>query len=533
MRLVMLCRAMGRSVASSAHRSSRAFASAHTAQDEREDEEAEDGKGEADHKKKRASQDFHSEDGANAYQVLGVSPSCSPEHIREAFTQLAKLTHPDLQPGPSASAQFILVLSAYQILSSPARRALYDAYLQGRSQSNKPTHNIERQIVVDYVKKDGDVVEWLRWYRKMAMNMVHEREIGTGGRFHDKYRANLQEALQRAYFGPDIDNDDLTLPDCFEADERAKVEEPEVLHLVSGQKFIGAVLQVGPKALLEESNPKLEASAHSRLVQSSLPSSRKALHTICFDELQETRETIDVQTKTMADQYQNAFVDLELYLYGNLVARATRSELKRASSAHGSDAKVLDQIRVYLCQDNCPKEGPSKVQEVIIGTIVGLNVTESGGKGKVYSPSGDHTHLIWQFRTPWVKHVHWFKVDGKRMLCECKSTRARLPSSKYWLFEPRCEKHDIGGWYIETLSRRQQRGSKQTGTSTDWAGKHLGLLHPAMYIFGTAYKTLDTELIRRREESLWGMVVGQRTLFVAAVLRALQWCKFRLHALRH
>ncbi|MCO5609577.1 hypothetical protein L7F22_063807, partial [Adiantum nelumboides] len=108
-----------------------------------------------------------------------------------------------------------------------------------------------------------------------------------------------------------------------------------------------------------------------------------------------------------------------------------------------------------------------------------------------------------------VKHVHWFKVDGKRMLCECKSTRARLPSSKYWLFEPRCEKHDIGGWYIETLSRRQQRGSKQTGTSTDWAGKHLGLLHPAMYIFGTAYKTLDTELSRRREEFLWGIAGSQ------------------------
>ncbi|MCO5609578.1 hypothetical protein L7F22_063808 [Adiantum nelumboides] len=165
--------------------------------------------------------------------------------------------------------------SQLQILSSPARRAQYDAYLRERSQSDKPTHNIERQIVVDYVKKDGDVVEWLRWYRNMAMNMVHEREIGFGGRFHDKYRANLQEALQRAYFGPDIDNDDLILPDCFEADERAKAEEPEVLHLVSGQKFIGAVLQVGPKALLEESNTKLEASAHSQLVQSSLPSSRR------------------------------------------------------------------------------------------------------------------------------------------------------------------------------------------------------------------------------------------------------------------
>ncbi|KAI5072225.1 hypothetical protein GOP47_0012331 [Adiantum capillus-veneris] len=510
---------MGRSSASFALRARRAFASRHNAQEERKDEEAGEGKGGEDHDRKWGSQGIRLEAGTNAYQVLGVSPSCSPEHLREAFTKLAKLTHPDLQPGPSTSAQFILVLSAYQILSTPAGRAQYDAYLRELSQSGKMTHNMERDIVVDYVKTDGDVVEWLRWYRRMVMNMVHGREIGTGGRFYDDLRENLQEAMHRAFFGPDIENDDFALPDCFEAEERAEVEELEVLHLVSGQKFIGAVLQVGPKALLEESNPKLEASVHSQLLHSSSPSLRKALHTSCTDKSESIRRRTDLQARTTADHDQSAFVDLEFYLYGNLVARATRSESKTASSARVSDAKVLDEITVYLCHDECSNHGPSKVQEVMLGTIVGLNMTESGEKGKVYSCCGEQTHIIWQFRTPGVNHMHWFKIDGRRMLCECKSTRARLPSSKYWLFEPRCEKHDIGGWYIETLFRRWQRGSKHAGASPDWAGKHLGLLHPAMYIFGIAYKTLDTELIRRRERSLWG---GHQTLFVTAALRVLQ-----------
>lgn len=92
--------------------------------------------------------------------------------------------------------------------------------------------------------------------------------------------------------------------------------------------------------------------------------------------------------------------------------------------------------------------------------------------------------------------MHWFKVDDKGMLCECKSTRAHLPSSKFWLFEPRCATHNIGGWYIETLWRnasahsatmhRQQDelrdensgnfvNKKGHMTSSDWMGRPLGL----------------------------------------------------------
>lgn len=525
----MLCRTMGRSFASSPHRTRREFASS-TAQEEEEGEE----KGSSGKDGKCGSQGIHLEGGANAYQVLGVSPSCSPEHLREAFTKLAKLTHPDLQSGPSNSAHFILVLSAYQILSSPARRAQYDAYLRDCSQSCKRTPSIERKSTVGHVNKEKEVVEWLRWYRRMAMNMVHEREIGSGGPLHDEFRANLQEAMQRAFFGPDLDNDGTALPHCFEAEERAEAAETEVLHLVSGQRFIGAVLRVGPKGLLEESTPKLEPVAHSQLLPSSLSSVRKDFHTLCFGERHETRGvTSDAQERTNGSLDQSAFVDLELYLYGNLVARATRAESKTAANAGVSDANILDEITVYLCHDGLPEDKSGNARDLALGTIVGLNRTETGGKGMVYSSSGDQTHIIWQFRTPWVKHVHWFKVDGKRMLCECKSSRARLPSSKYWLFEPRCEKHNIGGWYIETLFRRGKRGSMERRGATDWAGKHLGLLHPAMYIFGTAYKTLDTENLRKQEKSFWSMVWGgQQTSLAAAALRALRWCKVKVPTLR-
>jgi hypothetical protein len=49
-------------------------------------------------------------------------------------------------------------------------------------------------------------------------------------------------------------------------------------------------------------------------------------------------------------------------------------------------------------------------------------------------------------------------------------------------------------------------------------------LHPAMYIFGTAYKTLDTELMNRRTDSLWCKVWEKQSLITAAS-KLFKWFK--------
>ncbi|KAH7277189.1 hypothetical protein KP509_39G038200 [Ceratopteris richardii] len=427
--------------------------------------------------------------------------------------------------------------SHLQILSCPVKRAQYDASLRERSQAQKGAWNVEVKRSPDHVSKDSEVVEWLRWYRKMTMNMIHEREIGAEGGFYDAFRVNLQEAMQRAYFGPQIEDDIWALPDCFEAEERTEASDMELLHLVSGQKLIGLVLQVEPKGLLEESTLKLDSLAHSQLSQNPVSSLGKRFHSLHSNELHGIHGLRENQMGVQRNHDQSTFVELELYLHGNLVARATRAESKLTGNPRVSGAKFLDEITVYLCVDRHTKQHSENVSgkfnEVLLGSIRGLNMTESGDKGIVYSPSGVQTHIIWQFRTPYVKHVHWFKVDGKRMLCECKSTRARLPSSKYWLFEPRCDKHDVGGWYFETLWRRGQVGLRETETTTYWAGKELGLLHPAMYIFGTAYKTLDMEAIKRRERPVWSVIWNRHIRLTGMILKAIQWCQTKVLALKH
>lgn len=61
------------------------------------------------------------------YDVLGVPRDASVEAIRQAYRKLAKLHHPDLNPGkPEALGRFKAINSANEILSDPDKRARFD-----------------------------------------------------------------------------------------------------------------------------------------------------------------------------------------------------------------------------------------------------------------------------------------------------------------------------------------------------------------------------------------------------------------------
>ena len=66
-------------------------------------------------------------DGIDYYTVLGIDRSASDDEIGRAYRRAARATHPDIHPGePSAGERFTAITIAYETLSDPARRAVYD-----------------------------------------------------------------------------------------------------------------------------------------------------------------------------------------------------------------------------------------------------------------------------------------------------------------------------------------------------------------------------------------------------------------------
>jgi molecular chaperone DnaJ len=63
------------------------------------------------------------------YVILGVSPTATTRGIQRAFRALAKQYHPD-RVGPQSTSAFQDIVEAYQVLSDPERREIYDRRLR-------------------------------------------------------------------------------------------------------------------------------------------------------------------------------------------------------------------------------------------------------------------------------------------------------------------------------------------------------------------------------------------------------------------
>lgn len=87
--------------------------------------------------------------GENAYQILGVSRDADAATIRRAFRELERTHHPDAVPDDrkaEATALFVRINQAYELLSDPEKRYEYDHLLSEAEGAIPPFDEAFRQI---------------------------------------------------------------------------------------------------------------------------------------------------------------------------------------------------------------------------------------------------------------------------------------------------------------------------------------------------------------------------------------------------
>ncbi|KAG9440211.1 hypothetical protein H6P81_020376 [Aristolochia fimbriata] len=460
--------------------------------------------------------------GQSAYEVLGVSETSSFAEIKASFRKLAKETHPDTAQACSedsavASHRFIQILAAYEILSDSERRTHYDQHLLSLRKVLKQKAGLDSPIYVYHScmvsGEQMEVVEWLEWYRFAVKDIVSQKKIVVGSSYLDRLESEFYSAIIAAYYGPLVESWDL-LPDCFEAEERSTFDTPEVLHLVSGRDMFGFVniVETVPQ-LLEQFSDRLSSFSckNESLVMSS-----------CQHNKNVPIEHEGHPNNHLSDIYK----DLVLHVAGKEVAFATRVPPKSCYKGF-ENQDSLDHIHIFLSSEEDQSDvrkkllSGSTVSRILLGTITGLGTSPEEGSCDVYSNCGTKTHVIMKHRTLMVKHMHWYQVGDKASPCECRCSRAQLPPSKFWLFEPRCGTHDIGGWYVETFGRDNEGCT--VSSRRQWSDfmpiePLEKRLHPAVYLLALAYRTLDLEEVKRRKQRLNG-------IFKPKLSSIFQWCK--------
>src|SRR5579859_619216 len=77
---------------------------------------------------------------ANYYETLGISKSATADDIKKAYRKQALLWHPDKHTGDKTEAErkFKEINEAYQVLSNPQKKQVYDAGGNPNGQQGNP-----------------------------------------------------------------------------------------------------------------------------------------------------------------------------------------------------------------------------------------------------------------------------------------------------------------------------------------------------------------------------------------------------------
>lgn len=103
------------------------------------------------------------------YEILGVPKNATQEEIKKAYRRLARKYHPDFNKDPSAQEKFKEINEAYQVLSDPEKRKLYDQYGHAAF-SAQGTEGFSQEVFSTNI---GDILEEV--FRGFGFEDIFER----------------------------------------------------------------------------------------------------------------------------------------------------------------------------------------------------------------------------------------------------------------------------------------------------------------------------------------------------------------------
>jgi DnaJ-class molecular chaperone len=105
------------------------------------------------------------------YKTLGVLRGADEKQIKKAYRELARKLHPDVNKSPDAEERFKAINEAYQVLSDPEKRKMYDRF----------GADWERYQAAGATSANGEVRDFAQWYSGQAGEPNARYEYRTSG----------------------------------------------------------------------------------------------------------------------------------------------------------------------------------------------------------------------------------------------------------------------------------------------------------------------------------------------------------------
>lgn len=122
---------------------------------------------------------FNAED---LYKILGLQHTATQKEIKEAFYALSRVHHPDITGTTESNSKYQEIVSAYEILGDPSKRADYNRGLIIPKTSGQPSSDFPTKIDVDMLRKakSGSFEDnYVRSYNRNLRNAWAQRADET------------------------------------------------------------------------------------------------------------------------------------------------------------------------------------------------------------------------------------------------------------------------------------------------------------------------------------------------------------------